>query len=265
MVPVLFAALGQPFAVGALEEPRRLVRLSVASHGGLSDPCRIKPIPPTSKGDDMHLHPHIHSELIRQQQHELARRALHAPLTHELAPRSRLGNGAAVKIATLVVAALATLALTIPSAYAASGKKRPHGKPGAIAASVNQGKGNGKGNGGGRVVAPVIYYVYWTVPAVQPASASNPDDDCVNYQLNCTREQNCQFWGFDCEPATIAIDTQAASQDSSTSDSSTNSEAALADSAATDATASSDSAATQSTSDAAASVSDSSQNDDQDC
>ncbi len=45
MVPVLFAALGQPFAVGALEEPRRLVRLSVASHGGLSDPCREAVLP----------------------------------------------------------------------------------------------------------------------------------------------------------------------------------------------------------------------------
>jgi spermidine synthase len=33
-VPVLFEALGQPFAAAALEEPRRLVRLSVASHGG---------------------------------------------------------------------------------------------------------------------------------------------------------------------------------------------------------------------------------------
>ncbi len=40
MVPVLFEALGEPFAVYALEEPRRLVRLSVASHGGASDRCR---------------------------------------------------------------------------------------------------------------------------------------------------------------------------------------------------------------------------------
>jgi spermidine synthase len=40
MVPVLFDALAEPFSVSALEEPRRLVRLSVASHGGLSDRCR---------------------------------------------------------------------------------------------------------------------------------------------------------------------------------------------------------------------------------
>lgn len=33
-VPLLFEALRQPFAVGALEEPRRLILLSVASHGG---------------------------------------------------------------------------------------------------------------------------------------------------------------------------------------------------------------------------------------
>jgi len=45
MVPVLFAALGQPFAVAALEEPRRLIRLSVASHGGLSDRCREAVLP----------------------------------------------------------------------------------------------------------------------------------------------------------------------------------------------------------------------------
>jgi spermidine synthase len=34
MVPVVFEALSEPFAVGAIEEPRRLVRLSVASHAG---------------------------------------------------------------------------------------------------------------------------------------------------------------------------------------------------------------------------------------
>jgi hypothetical protein len=34
LVPVLFEALRQPFAVAALEEPRRLILLSVASHGG---------------------------------------------------------------------------------------------------------------------------------------------------------------------------------------------------------------------------------------
>jgi predicted membrane-bound spermidine synthase len=40
MVPFLFEALGQPFSVAALEEPRRIVRLSVASHGPVSDRCR---------------------------------------------------------------------------------------------------------------------------------------------------------------------------------------------------------------------------------
>ena len=39
-VPVLSAALGEPFAVAALEEPRRLIRLSVATHAGLSEGCR---------------------------------------------------------------------------------------------------------------------------------------------------------------------------------------------------------------------------------
>ena len=40
LVPVFFEALAQPFAVAALEEPRRLIRLSVASHAGPSDRCR---------------------------------------------------------------------------------------------------------------------------------------------------------------------------------------------------------------------------------
>jgi len=215
----------------------------------------------------MNLHPLIHAELIRQQQHELARRTLHAPLSTDVTSRSRPGREVAARIATLIVAALATLALTVPGAYAASGKKHPHGKPGsgAVAAGVNHGKGNGKGKGIGdvRVVAPIIYYVYWTVPAIQPATSSpNPDDDCVNYQLNCTREQNCQFWGFDCEPTSVATDTQATSQDSSASDASSPAEA---DSRAADATATSDAVASQPTTDSAANLGDPSQNDDQDC
>jgi spermidine synthase len=44
-VPVLFEALGQPFAAAALEEPRRLVLLSVGSHGGPSERCRKAVIP----------------------------------------------------------------------------------------------------------------------------------------------------------------------------------------------------------------------------
>jgi spermidine synthase len=40
LVPVLFEALGQPFAVAALEEPRRIIRLSVGSHIGASEICR---------------------------------------------------------------------------------------------------------------------------------------------------------------------------------------------------------------------------------
>jgi spermidine synthase len=40
MVPVFFEALAQPFALAALEEPRRLIWLSVASHAGPSDRCR---------------------------------------------------------------------------------------------------------------------------------------------------------------------------------------------------------------------------------
>ena len=39
MAPVVFEALSQPFAVAALEEPRRLVRLSVESHGGTFRNC----------------------------------------------------------------------------------------------------------------------------------------------------------------------------------------------------------------------------------
>ncbi|HEY2941768.1 MAG TPA: hypothetical protein VGN09_04980, partial [Vicinamibacteria bacterium] len=40
MVPVFFEALAHPFSLAALEEPRRLIWLSVASHAGPSDRCR---------------------------------------------------------------------------------------------------------------------------------------------------------------------------------------------------------------------------------
>ena len=39
LVPAIFEALGQPFAVAALEESRRLVRLSVESHSGTLSRC----------------------------------------------------------------------------------------------------------------------------------------------------------------------------------------------------------------------------------
>ncbi len=40
MAPLLEEALARPFAVAALEEPRRLVRLHVASRQPLSERCR---------------------------------------------------------------------------------------------------------------------------------------------------------------------------------------------------------------------------------
>jgi spermidine synthase len=47
-VPVVLEALGQPFALFALEEPRRLMRLSVASHGRDLGRCRemLEPLEP---------------------------------------------------------------------------------------------------------------------------------------------------------------------------------------------------------------------------
>jgi spermidine synthase len=45
LVPILFEALGQPFAVAALEEPRRIIRLSVGSHAGVSESCRAAVAP----------------------------------------------------------------------------------------------------------------------------------------------------------------------------------------------------------------------------
>jgi spermidine synthase len=57
-VPALFEALGQPFAAAALEEPRRLVRLSVGSHGGPSERCRQAVLP---------YEPHVpwHADVLR--------------------------------------------------------------------------------------------------------------------------------------------------------------------------------------------------------
>ena len=68
---------------------------------------------------------------------------------------------------------------------------------------------------GGRIV-----YVYYPAPA-QPLISSNTDvtDDCVNYQVNCTDEQNCRCWGAGCNRIT-GTDTQAVEKDSSVSDSS---------------------------------------------
>jgi hypothetical protein len=40
MAPALEEALAQPFAVASLDEPRRLVRLHIASRQALSDRCR---------------------------------------------------------------------------------------------------------------------------------------------------------------------------------------------------------------------------------
>jgi hypothetical protein len=252
----------------------------------------------------MYLHPHIHTELIRQQQHDLARRTLHAPLSSDLSSRSRRGKATAVKIGALLTAALATLALTT-GAHAASAKTEPHhGKlhKGTITATAQTrapwvfGGGAHKGTitataqtraswvfGGGavmdsftahngtskgsiRVVPPRITYIHVPGPAQPPVSSTDTsNDDCVNYQLNCTNEQNCQYWGVcDQTTTTTSNDAQTANQDNSASDASTNSEAGPADSTLADAAASSDSAATQST-DIAANLSDPSQNDEQDC
>ena len=41
-------------------------------------------------------------------------------------------------------------------------------------------------------------YIYWPAPLAAPTSFDSSADDCANYMVNCTDEQNCSFWGVSC-------------------------------------------------------------------
>ena len=163
----------------------------------------------------MYLHPLIQTDLIRQRERELSR----LPRWSDRGSRSLPGKRAAATLGVLLVALVAALALT-SGALAATAKKQPA----TTAKQQQQGFRIVQGPGGKITIylGKRIVYVYYPVPAQpQISSNTNANDDCVNYQANCTDEENCHFWGV-CDPITASTsnDTQAAEPDSSAGDSS---------------------------------------------
>ena len=161
----------------------------------------------------MYLHLLIHSQLNRQRQAELAR----LRLRRDPESRSLPGKKTAAAVGALLAATIAALALT-SGALAATAKKQPHGGTAAKGASwkvVQDASGKITIRVGGRTV-----YVYYPAPA-QPQISSNTgaNDDCVNYQVNCTEEQNCQLWGVNCDRiSTTTNATPSAGEDTSATD-----------------------------------------------
>jgi hypothetical protein len=102
------------------------------------------------------------------------------------------------KLALLLIAALTTLALSAPGAYAGTTKKpaKPGKAPKGATWSVFQ-------DATGKItvrIGPRIIYIYSPAPAGQQISSStDTSDDCAYYQANCTPEQDCQLWGVNCD------------------------------------------------------------------
>jgi len=167
----------------------------------------------------MYLHPLIHTELSRQRQHELSR----LPRRSDRGSRSLDGKRAAATICALLAAAVAALAFT-SGALAATAKRPSH--PGAAPKGpswqlVQDGSGKITIRIGGRTVL-----VYEPAP-VKPLISSSTDTsgDCENYQVNCTDEQNCQYWGVCASVSNTGSDMQAANLDSSAGESTTDASA----------------------------------------
>jgi hypothetical protein len=161
----------------------------------------------------MYLHPLIHTELIRQRQRELSR----LPLRGDRGSRSLSGKQAAATIGVLLVATIAALALTSGALAAAS--KKP-ARPG----TGTEGTGwKVVQDAGGKITIWIggrIVYVYYPAPAgPQISSNTGANDDCVNYQVNCTDEQNCQYWGVCSRITNQSADAPAANQETSAGDS----------------------------------------------
>ena len=160
----------------------------------------------------MYLHPLIHTDLIRGRQRELSQ----LRLSGSRGSRSLPGKRAAAALGVLLVATVAALALT-SGALAATAKKPSHPATGA--------KGTGwkvVQDASGKITIRLgkrVIYVYWPAPAKPLTGNIDTSSDCENFQLNCTSEQNCQYWGVcDATPTTSSNDGQEAKQDSSASE-----------------------------------------------
>jgi hypothetical protein len=157
----------------------------------------------------MYLHPLIHSELTRQRQAELSR----LPYRGDRESRSLPGKRAAATLGVLLVALIAALALT-SGALAATAKKQPGTAAKQPSFRIVQ-------DASGKITVFLgkrIVYVYYPAPAKPVISSADTSSDCANYQLNCTSEQNCQYWGVCDQPSTSGNDSQTAKHDSSASE-----------------------------------------------
>src|SRR5262245_45856125 len=156
----------------------------------------------------MYLHPLIHTDLSRQRQQELSRLALR----DGHASRSLPGKRAAATLGVLLVATIAALALT-SGALAATAKKPSH--PGT--AAKQQPGFRLVQDAGGKItifLGKRLVYVYYPAAVQTPINPIDSSTDCENYQVNCTDEQNCQYWGV-CDPITnTGSDSQTGSQES---------------------------------------------------
>src|SRR5262249_37716128 len=121
-----------------------------------------------------------------------------------------------MKTRILIIASIAALTLG-SGAHAATGNNLPHHN------NIKGGTWWVDQQSDGKItigIGPQTIYTYHPAPA-QPQVSSSIDtsDDCVDYQLNCTDEQNCHYFGFNCSlTQATASNAQAAAQDQPTND-----------------------------------------------
>jgi hypothetical protein len=51
---------------------------------------------------------------------------------------------------------------------------------------------------GSKASRTTTLYIYFPAPLTPPTSFDSSADDCANYIVNCTDEQNCSFWSVGC-------------------------------------------------------------------
>jgi hypothetical protein len=125
-----------------------------------------------------------------------------------------------VKIRTYAITATALLALSAPYAASARIAPEPHfGKQAKVLGAVHHQTGKRVA----RVVLPKIIYVAPFQSGSAPVVDASSEDTCTLYMVDCTDEQNCDIWGFNCDLVTRVAatnDSQGTQETSSTSSSS---------------------------------------------
>jgi len=139
-----------------------------------------------------------------------------------------------VKIRTHAITATALLALSAPYAASARIAPVPHfGKPAKVLGAVHHQTGKRVA----RDVRPKIIYVAPFQSDSAPVVAASREDTCTLYMVDCTDEQNCDIWGFNCDLVTRVAatnDSQGTQETSSASSSSGTSESSASGAPATD-------------------------------